>query len=163
MRGATGFLGRRVLATALIVTSLAAADAVPGAKALEARLYAPCCYNGTLDGHESDLARDLRAEIEHRIAAHETADAIQADFVARYGEKVVAARTDAPIRTMGLVVVALLLAAGAWLAIVLRRWTRRKGSPLPEGSSGARARSPGVARDDLDRRLDAELADLDAP
>jgi cytochrome c-type biogenesis protein CcmH len=59
------------------------AQSLPSAKALESRLYAPCCYGGTLDIHGSDLARVLRAEIETRIARGETTESIQADFVSR--------------------------------------------------------------------------------
>ena len=78
---------------------------------------------------------------------------IQADFVDRYGEKVLAARSDAPARNIATVLLGLTLVAGAALAMTLRRWTRRtrakKGLDTP------------AAPDRLDARIDAELADLD--
>jgi cytochrome c-type biogenesis protein CcmH len=128
----------------------------PGAAALESRLLAPCCYGGTLDVHESDPARELRREIEDRLARGESAEAIQADFVERYGEKVLAARSDRPIAAMGLTVAALLGALGIGLLLALRRWT----SPRPRSgrASGPPARAE---RDDLDARIDAELAELE--
>jgi cytochrome c-type biogenesis protein CcmH len=138
----------------LLVALLGAATVLAGpagAVALEARLNAPCCFNGTLDIHDSELAKTLRLEIEHRLSTGETAEAIQADFVTRYGERVIAARSESPIRALGLALLGVGLAAAAILALVLRRWTRRQPS---ESESPA-------ARDALDERIDADLADLD--
>ena len=152
---------KRALATwlfgfALVFTaSEARADTKPGAAALEARLYAPCCYGGTLDAHDSDLARDLRKEIEGRLARGEESESIQADFVVRYGERVVAARSDGPIRAMGLWIVGLTMAAAVGLGFALRRWTRK-----PE--NGAPLLAAAGLPDAFDQRLDDELADLDA-
>ncbi|WP_240488423.1 cytochrome c-type biogenesis protein [Labilithrix luteola] len=140
----------------LVATGASAAPSLPGAKALESRLYAPCCYGGTLDTHESDLAHDLRKEIESRVEHGEALDAIQNDFVARYGEKVLAARSDTPIRAMGMAVVAVLVIAGAGLTIALRRWTKREPSAVTKRDAGA---TPDAGH--LDARIDAELAELD--
>ncbi|MFO0739791.1 MAG: cytochrome c-type biogenesis protein CcmH [Labilithrix sp.] len=143
-------LSAAVLAVWLTVPGVAGASAA-GALALEARLNAPCCFNGTLDIHDSDLAKSLRSEIEHRLAAGETADTIQADFVARYGDRVIAARSESPIRALGLSLAALAVVAAAVLALALRRWTRRQEGPSTELPR----------HDQLDERIDAELADLD--
>jgi cytochrome c-type biogenesis protein CcmH len=125
----------------------------PGAVALESRLYAPCCYQGTLDVHDSELARELRKEIVDRLARGESSDSIQADFVERYGDRVLAARSSGPSATMGLSVVALSVAAAAMLAMLMRRrWSRRPGPRLVPATA---------LRDGLDDRLDAELAELD--
>lgn len=147
----------------LFASGVHAAPALPGAKALESRLYAPCCYGGTLDTHESDLAHDLRNEIEARVDRGESLDAIQSDFVERYGDKILAARSDTPIRAMGLAVVAVLVLGGVGLTIVLRRWTKR------EPNAGANAMATPDAADvaalqldaRIDARIDAELAELD--
>lgn len=151
---------KRALATWLFGFALvfapseARADMKPGAAALEARLYAPCCYGGTLDTHDSDLARDLRKEIEGRLAGGEESESIQADFVVRYGERVVAARSDGPIRAMGLWIVGLTLAAAVGLGFALRRWTRK-------AATGAPLLATASLPDAFDQRLDDELADLD--
>lgn len=62
---------------------------VPPAAAveLEGRLMAPCCWKQTLDVHASPSADQLRREIRTRVAAGESVDAIEADLVARHGEK----------------------------------------------------------------------------
>ncbi|CAN5704447.1 hypothetical protein BH11MYX4_BH11MYX4_20710 [soil metagenome] len=135
---------------------LSFAGSLPSAKGFESRLYAPCCYGGTLDIHESELARDLRKEIETRIASGEPVDSIQADFVSRYGDKVLAARSDAPVQVAGIALLGLSALMAAGLAVLLRRWTRKGPATAPEVSPG-----PAV-RDELDARLDAELAELEA-
>lgn len=150
--------GALIVLIALGGTSRATTPA--GAKALESRLYAPCCYNGTLDIHESELARSLREEIESRLAQGESSDVIQADFVTRYGDRVLAARSDSPLRAMGIgIAVAAILAAAGLLALV-RRWTTRRvrGNGARPAAVSSR---PGKKRDDLDDRIDADLAELD--
>lgn len=143
-------MNRILLLVALLLVALEGfAVADTGPKALESRLYAPCCYGGTLDTHDSELARSLREEIESRWAHGETSDAIQADMVARYGEKVLAARSDAPIRSMTVLVASVLGVAAIALLMLFRRWTRR---PSAAGTT---------PQDALDERIDAELARLD--
>jgi len=151
------FVWNIVLAFGLVV--LASGDALaqsqPGAAALESRLNAPCCYGGTLDMHDSELARDLRKEIEERLSRGETSDAIQADFVERYGERVIAARSDRPIAAMTLSLLALMAVAAVGVGLVMKRWTRRPVAGPPSASPVP------PHRDDLDDRLDAELEDMD--
>lgn len=142
------------LALALALTSASAvAGAVPGPRALEARLYAPCCYGGTLDMHDSELARDLRGEIEARFAHGEASAIIQEDFVRRYGEQVLATRSDRPFAVAGGLLVALVIVSGTALVLRLRR--RGLASPKP------RMERLGTSRDALDERLDQELDALD--
>ncbi len=158
-----------VLLASLLAPGVALAQAPPNAKALESRLYAPCCFGGTLDIHESDLARELRHEIEGRIERGESMEVIQVDFVDRYGEKVLAARSDRPARTMATVLVVFTVVAGAALAMALRRWTRgaaAKARDVPVRARAARRDVDAPAGPDvpdvLDARIDAELAALDA-
>lgn len=139
---------------AMLVASSARAATEPGAAALEARLHAPCCYEGTLDHHDSELARDLRMEIEGRLARGESSDAIQADFVARYGEEVLAARSDAPIKAMGLSLALAGALAGAAVLVVMKRRVRRRDSAPGESETSPEP-------DAMDARIDAELADVD--
>ncbi|OJY17469.1 MAG: hypothetical protein BGO98_00785 [Myxococcales bacterium 68-20] len=156
-RSFRSFLVGVAAALTFVVTCETSRASPAGAQALEARLYAPCCYGGTLDIHESDLARSLREEIALRLEGGETSDSIQADFVGRYGEKILAARSDSPIRAMGLGVAILTLLSGAALVFVMRRWTRRLRPAEAHAAPAASAK-----RDALDARIDAELADLDA-
>lgn len=153
MRSASPLVAWLLVLALTFLHARARAETVAGATALASRLNAPCCFGGTLDIHESDLARTLRAEIASRLASGESSETIQSDFVARYGPKVVAARSDAPLRGMGVGIGIAAVVAAAGLVVLARRWTRRDSQP-------AGVTTP--ARDGaLDARIDAELAALD--
>ena len=121
---------------------------VQGEKSVETRLLAPCCWNGTLDVHESDLARDLRHEIRARLRGGESVDAIEESLVARYGERV---RATPKSERVGL-----LLGAGVGgvliVALMLLRKSVRATRPAPAAVGATNA-----PRDVWDERLDEEL------
>ena len=121
---------------------------VQGEKSVETRLLAPCCWNGTLDVHESDLARDLRREIRARLRSGETVDAVEASMIERYGDRVRATPANEHV--------GLLLGAGvlgvALMAIVLLRRSVAGMRPAAEGASVSDS-----VRDEWDDRLDDEL------
>ncbi|MFO0676560.1 MAG: cytochrome c-type biogenesis protein CcmH [Polyangiaceae bacterium] len=146
------------LLVAIVPAASARASPPANATALEARLYAPCCYGGTLDAHDSELARNLRGEIEARIARGEAPEAIQADFVARFGEKVVASKTDFPMKAMGLGVLGLMSMVGAGAAWRMGR-TRRSATQASPPELAVGNGDDSLAS--LESRLDAELEDLD--
>lgn len=128
--------------------------AAPGERELLARLVAPCCWNQTLDIHAGDAPDRLRAEIRERLLAGEAAAAIEADFVARYGERVRAQSSSSLLGSAGLVVIGLALIAGVGVALAARRWVRaseRSASRVVVSSE----------RDALDVRLDDELRAMD--
>lgn len=127
---------------------------VPGASVLEGRIRAPCCWNQTLDIHGSEVSNALRREIRRRLTAGETVDAIQADLVKRYGERILATPPGSPMLLWSVVLGAGLLGAGAGLFGMLRRWRARSGG-APVGAEAARP------RDELDARIDAELERLE--
>ena len=146
-----------VLVLALLVPSLAslpslaaAHDSPPveddgafvqGEKGVETRLLAPCCWNGTLDVHESDLARELRKEIRLRLRGGESVDAVEASMVERYGDKVRAAPANEHV---GVLLGAGALAAIGMAILLLRRSVggmrlavaSTAGSPAPPGEWG---------------------------
>jgi cytochrome c-type biogenesis protein CcmH len=57
-------------------------------RVLERRLLAPCCWRQTLEDHDSPVAGTLRAEISSRLAAGESAEAIEASLVSRHGAQI---------------------------------------------------------------------------
>jgi cytochrome c-type biogenesis protein CcmH len=128
----------------------------PGERALAARLLAPCCWDQTLDVHESEVARDLRREIHARLRRGEAADSIEQDLVARYGERLRAAPSSG---TLGKVALGLMLGiAVTFLGIfaLLRSWRSSAAQAAPSG--GAITAVP----DEYDERLDHELRERDA-
>ncbi len=127
---------------------------VPGAKRLEGRLLSPCCWDAskqTLDIHDSPIAHELKREIRRRLKAGETPDAVEADLVGRYGEKLRAVPEGNPLKRLAVLLAVLLGGSGIGLGYMLVRWKRRTGEHLPTPK-------PGAKRDKWDDELDAELA-----
>lgn len=132
------------------------------ARQLEGRLLAPCCYLQTLDIHESDSARDLRAEIVARVAAGESTDTIEESFVERYGERVRAVPKGSTARG-GITIVLGSLAALSLVGLVIaaRKWTSGGSSPERLRESPGNAAPETTYDASLDRRLDEELRELE--
>ena len=135
-------------------------QAAPGEKELLGRLVAPCCWNQTLDIHGGAAPDALRAEIRERLKLGESPSAIEADMVARYGERVRAQSSSAALGAASLVLIALTLVVGLGVGLRVRRWLRT--------SARNAARVQPVATeggapllDPLDARLDDELRALD--
>src|SRR5262245_15670830 len=78
---------------------------VPGASQLEGQIRAPCCWNQTIDIHGSEIAQALRREIRTRLRGGETVDAIRADIVARYGDRVLAVPPGNPLKDLAVLMV----------------------------------------------------------
>ena len=131
-----------------------------GEVTLERRLFAPCCWNQTLDVHESDLATSLRREIRARLHAGEHQSAIEDDLAARYGERIRAVeRGRDPGGPMPFVVAFVAMFAATGLVALLRRW-RRVGNAA-RSNEGTKASETDVVGGAEDIRLDAELSALD--
>src|SRR5882757_10990221 len=73
---------------------------VPGASAIEGRLMAPCCWTQTIDIHDSEISLSMRHEIRRRLRNGESADAIEASFVQRYGPKILAVQPNSPLKNV---------------------------------------------------------------
>lgn len=136
---------------------------VEGARALEGHIRAPCCWTQTIDVHGSEVSNELRREIRTRLKAGESADAIQKDFVDRYGERILAVPPGNPLADVATVVSLGFLAAGVGGVFMLLRWRRRG---LEAEAKAARKKSKKsadaapAAHDELDDQIDAELEKL---
>lgn len=161
----------RILATTFVAVALLAYVAVraassgalsPSALALEATLLAPCCFGGTLDVHDSDIARDLRAEIERRVHGGETTESIERDLVSRYGDRMRAMPNRGLFTAMMDLAIAGAVAAAGSVALLALRWRTEPRDPPPV--TPAAPVVPGLDRQERDpyaERLDAELEALD--
>ncbi len=128
---------------------------VEGASRLEGRILAPCCWNQTIDIHGSEPSYQLRREIRRRLKAGESAEAIEASFVQRFGEKILAVPTASPLGGVATLLALAFGGMGVAGYFMLRRWSR-----AAEASKLA-AKGRGLAqRDALDERLDRELAEI---
>jgi cytochrome c-type biogenesis protein CcmH len=129
---------------------------VPGASAIEGRLMAPCCWTQTIDIHDSEIALSMRHEIRRRLRNGESADAIQASFVERYGPKIMAVQPNSQLKNVFIGLSVVMGGAGIAAAMMLGRW--RKQTTAARGP----ATKPSAARDKWDDELDKELEELDA-
>lgn len=151
------------LPSLLLATGVQASPPQEGAsaaRALEARLRAPCCWVQTLDVHESEPATKLRDEIHTRLQQGETSAAIEEDLVVRYGERIRAVhRENDPMDFIPAFVGAGMMTSLFGLSLVIRRWKRRVAADLPKSEP---PKTPmNTKNDDYDARLDDELAQLD--
>ena len=128
---------------------------VPGASAIEGRLMAPCCWTQTIDIHDSEIALSMRHEIRRRLRNGESADAIQASFVERYGPKIMAVQPNSQLKNVFIGLSVVMGGAGIASAMMLGRW--RKQTKNARGPDTQRSE----VRDKWDDELDKELADLD--
>lgn len=129
---------------------------VPGASAIEGRLMAPCCWTQTIDIHGSPISLSMRHEIRRRLRNGETAEAIEASFVERYGSKIMAVQNSSQLKNVFIGLSVVMGGAGVAAAMMIGRW--RKQSAVKD-STKKDAAEP--ARDQWDEKLDAELKDLD--
>ncbi len=132
---------------------------VPGAKALEGRIMAPCCWQQTIDIHGSEIGNELRREIRTRLKAGETPEAIEKDFVARYGPKILAVPPDNPLVNVASVASLGFVAAGVSAAFMLVRWKRRSGVGAADDEPKKKKKAA-EKRDELDEQIDRELDNL---
>ena len=153
------FLGLLTAVVASVyVPGVAAGDAessgrVAGARELEGRLIAPCCWTQTLDIHDSPIAEQLRAELSQRLSAGEPAANIEDDFAARYGEAIRAVpRGEDPRMALPLIVGGAMALAMMWLAWLGLGWLKRSRSVATAGAADG-----GEA---YDKQLDDELQHL---
>jgi cytochrome c-type biogenesis protein CcmH len=137
------------------------AEYVEGAQRLEGRIMAPCCWMQTIDIHGSPAASELRTEIRRRLKAGESADAIEASLVQRFGPKILAVQDSSPLG--GLATGLALAFGGAGVAgyFMLKRWSRAGKATTTRQQKQAEKDAGSQAKDDaLDERLDRELSEI---
>ncbi|MGA7122768.1 MAG: cytochrome c-type biogenesis protein CcmH [Polyangiaceae bacterium] len=157
MRSIAGVVGLVVLvALGGVLAGSRGGSAPPSAKALEASLLAPCCFGGTIDVHDSDISRELRSEIESRVARGESTLSIEADFVSRYGPQIRAMPNPGAFSATMASVMVFIAAAGVSILLLSRR---RRGATV--GAHDGLAAAPSSSRDADDERLDGELEAMD--
>jgi cytochrome c-type biogenesis protein CcmH len=121
--------------TVLVLTSPARATHVSEQTVhdVAAQLRCVVCQNLSVADSPSEMAAQMRAIVRERLEAGETPEQVREYFVARYGEWILLAprRSGFNLLVWGFPLAA--LAVGfAIVALLLRRWTRRRGAtPAP--------------------------------
>ncbi len=120
---------------------------------LENTLIAPCCFTNTVAEHRSPLSDKVREEVRALVASGATETEILDAFVAKYGERILAAPTPHGFNLLAYLLPLIALSAGA-LVIV---FTLRRHRPRPVEPTGVEAEPS----DQIKARFDAELARFD--
>jgi cytochrome c-type biogenesis protein CcmH len=142
-----------LLSLALVQTAVAS-ESQPTLAEIESEVVCPTCHT-TLDQSSSAVADRMRTFIRARIAAGDTKSEIKRKLVADFGEQVLASPPKRGFNLLAWVLPpVLVVAAGAVLAVLAVRWSRRR-----DPSAGDDTVPPDPA---LDRRIDDELARLDS-
>jgi cytochrome c-type biogenesis protein CcmH len=144
------------LPTTLVVAQVAEQGADPRARALEGRLLAPCCWNQTLDIHDSELSRELHREITARLQGAESVEAIERDLVVRYGERIRAVPPSSPLSTVALATFLAIFLALIGLLRIARRWRDRAATAAVGGDACAQDAAP---QDVYEAQITRELAE----
>jgi cytochrome c-type biogenesis protein CcmH len=140
------------VAVLVLAPAVLAADP-PNAADLEAELVCPVCQT-TLDQSNAPVAERMKAFIRERIAAGDSEQEIKDALVAQFGPGVLATPRKSGFGLLAWLIPLAALAGGAVvLALLIRGWSRRRGTAPPE--------EPAV-EPELECRLDEELARFDA-
>jgi cytochrome c-type biogenesis protein CcmH len=147
-----------VVAVALAVAAPAAASCAhprTSLSYLEGQVMCPTCHT-TLDQSDSAAAQQIEAHISQRIAQCWTAQQIESELVANYGQGILAAPSHKGFDLLawwlpvaGVLAGALVLGFGVW------RWSRRRGPEPPDEPEGS------GLDEETERRLDDLLARFD--
>ena len=128
------------------------ADQEAVASRLEGMLIAPCCFVNTVAEHRSPISDEIRDQIRVAVASGKTETEILDAFVAKYGERILAAPKPQGFNLLAYVLPAVAVAAGLLIiAFVMRR--HRAQAPNAE--------PPSEIPDQIKARFEAELAHFD--
>ena len=99
---------------------------------IEDHLIAPCCWTQPVSQHYSEVAETIRKEVHEMVAAGKSRDEIQSYYVARYGERILAAPRPKGFNALVYILPWLALILGAWLLVLLLNKLRAPAvSPTP--------------------------------
>ena len=100
------------------------------AHALADTLKCPTCRSQSVADSDAPVSKEIRTEINRRIEAGETDEAIRDYLVGRFGEDVVLTPAASGVTGLVWVLPVVLLVAGAFgLGVAFRRWRRRSSKP----------------------------------
>ena len=108
-------------------------DAAARSERLFAQFLSPCCWSETLAVHRSPEAREIRTDIERRIAAGETDDQIKQALVQAYGRRILVVPDGRQGWWLFVIPFVALLAGLAGVVRIIHRWHKRSTEWAPVG------------------------------
>ena len=127
MRRALSWALVAALVTAALALALVPGDGTgPGADQIAAELRCPVCQGLSVKDSDSPTARDIRADIDRRLAAGENPAQIRQAYVERYGEWILLRPRRSGFASLVWAVPAAVAAAAiVTLGAAFARWRRR--------------------------------------
>ncbi len=98
---------------------------------LEHQLMAPCCYGGTVAGHDSEPVRQMRQDIRERLRQGMTPEQIKDAYVAQFGEQILAAPPTRGFHMIAYILPPLILAIGLFILVLFLRRFKKHPEPTP--------------------------------
>jgi cytochrome c-type biogenesis protein CcmH len=109
------------------------------AREIEDNLIAPCCWSQPVSQHYSEVAEQIRKEVREMVAAGKSRDEILDYYVAKYGERILAAPPAKGFSSLAYILPWGALMVGAWLLVLLIKKLRSPApSPTPASLPDAR-------------------------
>ena len=124
---------------------------------IAAGLHCPVCADLSVADSPAPLARQMREEITQKLRAGESAEQIQAGFVAAYGDSVLMTPPKHGLAGTAYHLPLIVMAVGVLVSfLLLRRWLRRPESDPPADDSSPLSASQRRALDRAVARLREE-------
>ncbi len=120
---------------------------------LEYMIMAPCCYGAPVGDHDSDAAKQVKAQIVQLLAEGKTRDEILDMYVAIYGERILAQPRAQGFNVLAYVIPLLILVIGGLVVIyVINQMT----APRPQAAKPSRK----SFSDEFFQKIEREMEDL---
>lgn len=121
---------------------------------IASKLMAPCCWSGTMDAHQSPATEEAKAQIRLALQRGYTEQQILDNFVAAYGERILAKPKAVGFNLLAWILPAVVLlvgGVGAWKFL-------RHSSQAPVATKPAK---PVPSDDPYAQRVERELEEFD--
>jgi cytochrome c-type biogenesis protein CcmH/NrfF len=105
------------------------------ARKLETLLVAPCCFTQTIDQHESEAARAMRAELRQWLAQGLSEDQILETYLQRYGPRILVLPPRQGFNRL-LYWIPYVIALASLIAVCLLLWKWYRRGQAPETARG---------------------------
>ncbi len=124
---------KRLVATVLVLAAAALAGLTDARKAraaaLQKVLLAPCCWSEPVAAHRSEVALEMRAEINRLVAEGKSDREILDYYKSRYGMRILIEPEGGRSFWMHLVPPIVILAGSGWVIFLIHRWMKRRPQP----------------------------------
>ena len=125
----------------------------PLQKELEYMIMAPCCYGAPVGDHDSDAAKQVKAQIAQLLTEGKTSDEVLDMYVAVYGERILAQPRAQGFNVLAYVMPILILVIGGLLVIyVINQMT----APRPQAAQPSRQ----SYSDEFFQKIEREMEEL---